>query len=194
MSDDTRPDAGDPTPDTPRPAMPEAPGTTPGAADAMEAPGTTTPGAATPPSTGGSQGAWGPPGAAPGGLAATPTPTAGASDSRQMAMFAHLSAILTSFIGLPFLGPLVMWLVKKDQDPYVGEHAREALNFSITFSVVSYIGVVVGTILSFILIGIPILLAVGLYVIAALVLAIVAGIKANNGEHYRYPLSFRLVR
>lgn len=109
------------------------------------------------------------------------------SDARQWAMIAHLSA-LVGFI-IPFgnvIGPLVVWQIKKDM-PFVEEQGKEALNFQITV----IIAVIACFILSFIAIGLLLLPIVG---IGALVLTIIAGIKANSGEHYQYPLTIRMIK
>jgi hypothetical protein len=109
-------------------------------------------------------------------------------NSRQLAMFAHLSAILTGFIG-----PLVFYLVKKDEDPFVGDQSREALNFNL--SVLIYVlGItVVSFILMIVLIGFLTFFLVFPVMIGALVLQIIAGVAANRGEWYRYPLTIRMV-
>ena len=70
---------------------------------------------------------------------------------------------------------------------YVRAHAVESLNFNLTWLLYAVIGVV----LAFLLIGIPILIALG---IAYLVLVIIASVRANNGEFFRYPLTIRFVR
>lgn len=110
------------------------------------------------------------------------------SESRNWAMATHLTALLGGFAGgLPaFVGPLVIWLMKRDQDGFIAEHAKEALNFNL--SVLLY--ALISFVLSFILIGIPFLIAIG---IAWLVLTIMAAIRASNGEGYRYPLTIRFV-
>jgi uncharacterized Tic20 family protein len=132
-----------------------------------------------------------------------PAPTGAASgisaEERQWAMFAHLSALLGGLVtsavggwGL-FLGPLVIWLMKKETMPFVSDQAKEALNFNITVSALF----VVLLILSFLTLGIgflitlPIMLIVGL---AALVLIIIAAIKSNQGIAYRYPFAVRLIK
>ena len=131
----------------------------------------------------------------------TPPPPAGAppQDERQWAMFAHLSALLggllTSAIGGWgfFLGPLVIWLMKKDSMPFVADQAKEALNFNITVSAIFLVLLILGVLtlgLGFLL-TVPIMLVVGL---AALVLIIIAAIKANEGVAYRYPFALRLVK
>ena len=130
-----------------------------------------------------------------------PPPPAGAppQDERQWAMFAHLSALLggllTSAIGGWgfFLGPLVIWLMKKDSMPFVADQAKEALNFNITVSAIFLVLLILGVLtlgLGFLL-TVPIILVVGL---AALVLIIIAAIKANEGVAYRYPFALRLVK
>jgi uncharacterized Tic20 family protein len=98
------------------------------------------------------------------------------------ALLCHLS----TFIGMPFLLPLVVYLAMKGDSPYVAENAREALNFHL--SLVIYVLCCVP--LTFILIGIPLMVAIGF---ASLVFAIVAAIKASDGGCYRYPLTLRLV-
>ena len=114
-------------------------------------------------------------------------------------MFAHLSALagglLTSAIGGWgfFLGPLVIWLMKKDTMPFVADQAKEALNFNITVSAIFLVLLVLSLVtlgIGFI-ITLPIMLIVG---IAALVLIIMAAIKANDGIAYRYPFTIRLIK
>src|SRR5690606_2858676 len=130
-----------------------------------------------------------------------PPPPAGAPsrEERQWAMFAHLSALvgglLTSAIGGWgfFIGPLVIWLMKKDEMPFAGEQAKEALNFNITVSAIFLILLIL-TIVSLglgAILTLPIMLVVG---IGALVLIIMAAIKANDGVAYRYPLTVRLIK
>ena len=107
---------------------------------------------------------------------------------RQWAMFCHFAA----FAGLliPFgnlLGPLVVWQPKRDFDPFVDDQGKEALNFHITVSIAA----LVCMLLALVVIGFLLLPLLGL---AALVLTIIAGIKANEGQAYRYPFSWRLVK
>jgi uncharacterized protein len=93
---------------------------------------------------------------------------------------------LSFFVGLPFLLPLVVYLAMRKESAYVGENAREALNFHISVLIYSLCCVP----LVFLVIGIPLLIIVGL---ASLILAVVAAIKASDGQCYRYPLTLRLV-
>ena len=124
-----------------------------------------------------------------------PPPPSGSpgAEERQWAMFAHLSAIVAAVVGLSFLGPLVIWLIKKDTMPFVDDQGKEALNFNIMLLIVFAILWA----LTFVTFGIGILLTGPLTFIigvAALVLVIMAGIKANEGVAYRYPFSLRLIK
>ena len=115
-------------------------------------------------------------------------------------MFAHLSAlvggILTSgwagSIGC-FIGPLIIWLVKKDTMPFVDDQGKEALNFNITVGIAFF----VLFLLAVLTLGIGLIIAVPLWIIigiAWLVFTIIAAIKANEGVAYRYPFTLRLVK
>ena len=126
----------------------------------------------------------------------TPTPPPGTeSQARTWNMLCHLSA-LAGFI-IPFgniLGPLLVWQIKKNEIPSVNVHGKAALNFQITVTLAAFVGVVVAVILSFFCVGfllVPLVILIGL---AGLVFAIIAGIKANNGEDYKYPFSFQLIK
>ena len=105
---------------------------------------------------------------------------------RQWAMFAHLAAF-AGFV-IPFgniIGPLIVWQMKKDM-PFVDNQGKEALNFQITVS----IAVLLCMILMLVLIG---FLLLPLVLIGAFIMTIIAAIKANNGEDYRYPIAIRLI-
>ncbi|HEY3366288.1 MAG TPA: DUF4870 domain-containing protein [Symbiobacteriaceae bacterium] len=98
-----------------------------------------------------------------------------------MALLAHL---LSLFFG--FIPPLVVYLVKKDQSAFAGEHAKEALNFQLSM-IIYYLG---AGILVILLVGI---LLLPLLYIFSLIFIIIATIKAANGEMYRYPLTIRFI-
>lgn len=109
-------------------------------------------------------------------------------ESRMWAMLAHLSS-LSGFI-IPFgniIGPLVIWLIKRDEMTFVDDQAKEALNFNISMTIYGLISAV----LVIVVVGFLMLAVLG---IAWLVLAIMAAIKANEGVAYRYPLTLRLVK
>jgi uncharacterized protein len=108
-------------------------------------------------------------------------------DERTWAMIAHLSAFVGVVIPLGnIIAPLVIWLVKRDQSPFVADHAKEALNFNITVGIAA----IVCTVLVIVLIGFVLWIALAIY---WLVMTIVAAIKANEGLTYRYPFTLRLV-
>lgn len=116
-------------------------------------------------------------------VAATP-----GQEARQWAMFCHFAA----FIGLVFpfgslLGPLIVWQLKRESDPFVDAQGKEALNFQITVALAMF----VSFLLMLVVIGFFLL---GLVCLAALVLTIIAGIKANEGKAYRYPFCLRLIK
>lgn len=108
-------------------------------------------------------------------------------DERTWAMLCHLST-LAGFV-IPFgniAGPLVIWLIKKDEFFLVDDQGKEALNFQISMTIY----VIASIILMLLLIGIPLLVGLGLF---DLIVTVIAAIKANDGVKYRYPLSIRFV-
>lgn len=102
-------------------------------------------------------------------------------DERNLAMLAHLLGIFSGFVG-----PLVLWLVKRDEAGFVGEQTREALNFQITIA----IAMVASFLLKIVLIGI---LLVPLILLVNFVFCILAAIAASKGSAYRYPFALRLI-
>ena len=109
-------------------------------------------------------------------------------DERTWGMVAHLAAL--GFFVLPFgniIGPLIVWLVKRDHSAFVAMHAKEALNFNITV----LIGALVCCVLFAFSIGILFGAVLGVF---WLILTIIAALKANEGLAYRYPFSVRLVK
>ena len=135
---------------------------------------------------------------------AVPAPEAPAgapsAEERQWAMFAHLSALLGGLvtsgwagnIGF-FIGPLVIWLMKKDTMPFVNDQAKEALNFAITISI-AFLVLMILTVMTFFVgavLTVPLMLVIG---VTALVFIIIAAMKANEGIAYRYPFALRLVK
>jgi uncharacterized Tic20 family protein len=131
-------------------------------------------------------------------VAATPAshPSGIGADERQWAMLAHLSALLgyllTGSVG-GFLGPLIVWLMKKDTMPFVDQQGKEALNFSISICIAFalLIAFSVMTLGIGLIITLPAFLVVALY---ALVFTIIASVKANEGVAYRYPIAIRLIK
>lgn len=105
------------------------------------------------------------------------TPPTG--DEKTLALLAHLITFVSTF-----LGPLIIYLVKKDESDFVSDHAKESLNFQITVALVCLI-------LFISIIGILLLWAVG---IIAVILVIVATIRASEGKVYRYPFCLRIIK
>jgi uncharacterized Tic20 family protein len=106
---------------------------------------------------------------------------------RTWGMFCHLSALAAFVFPLGnIFGPLIIWLVKKDESPFVDDQGKESLNFQISFTIYC----IFAAILAVIFIGIILLIALG---IAFLILVILAAIKANEGEEFRYPFTIRLI-
>lgn len=106
-------------------------------------------------------------------------------EARQWAMFCHFAAFLC-FI-FPFgnlIGPLIVWQIKRESDPFIDRQGKEAMNFQITVT----LAILVSCLLMLVVIGFFLL---GLVSIGALVLTIIAGIKANEGQEYRYPFTWR---
>ncbi len=114
------------------------------------------------------------------------TPAAADANARQWAMLAHLSALAGLVIGFNWLGPLLVYLVKRDEHPFIADQSREALNFNLSV----FIGVLISVVLVLVVVGFFLLTAIG---IAWLILTVIAGVRAGNGEAYRYPLSIRFV-
>jgi len=110
------------------------------------------------------------------------------TQERTWGLIVHLSA-LAGFI-VPFghiIGPLVVWLIKKDESPIVDDQGKEAINFQISMTLYA----VIAAILILVIIGIFLLIGIG---ILDIVLVIIAAVKANAGEKFRYPLTIRFIR
>lgn len=103
-------------------------------------------------------------------------------DARMWGMLCHLLGLFTSFVG-----PLIIWLLKKEEDPFIDNQGKEALNFQITVVIAS----IVSGLLTFICIGVFLAIAVG---IVDIIFCIMAAVKANGGEAYRYPVSIRFIK
>ena len=105
------------------------------------------------------------------------------------ATFCHVGA-LSLYIGIPFgniIVPLVLWLMRKNEFPFVDEQGKESLNFQISMTIY---GIVAG-ILAFALIG---FLIIPILIVIDVILVIIAIVKTNKGEHYRYPITIRIIK
>jgi len=110
-------------------------------------------------------------------------------DARMWAMICHLAGL--AGIVIPFVGsivaPLVVWQIKKDDYPFVDEQGKEAVNFQISMTIYGLIAAV----LAFMCVGFVLLPAVAVF---DLIFLLIAAVKANNGHHYRYPLTIRFIK
>jgi uncharacterized Tic20 family protein len=107
--------------------------------------------------------------------------------SKDACTFGMLAHLLGAIIG--FLGPLIIWLIKKDEHPFVDDQGKEALNFHLTLLIV-YAGLVI---VSFVTCGIGALLYPFVYLVQ-IIFGIIGAVKANGGELYRYPFNIRMIQ
>lgn len=110
-------------------------------------------------------------------------------DEKQWGMFAHLAALATFILPVAgnVIGPLIIYLIKKDEYEFVNDQGKEVLNFQITWSIIFIISAIL------IIVGIGILMLVG-FGLAWLVLVIVGSVAASNGQYYRYPFTIRFLQ
>jgi uncharacterized protein len=144
------------------------------------------------------EGTWSPPAGSGGGDWGTPQPHPSglSSDVRNWGLAAHLSAYLGAWVALAFLGPLVVWLLKREEHPFIDHHAKEALNFNISFLLYGIVGGVIAIPIGLLTLGIgliPIVLVALVLVVIWLIFPILAAVKAANGEGYRYPFTIRFI-
>ena len=107
---------------------------------------------------------------------------------RTWAMFCHLGALAGYFF--PFgnvIAPLIIWQIKKSESELIDDQGKESLNFQISIA----IGYIVSAVLVFVLIGFLLLAALGIF---NLVMIIIASMKANEGQRYRYPVCIRFIK
>jgi uncharacterized Tic20 family protein len=112
-----------------------------------------------------------------------------AKKAQTWGMLCHLTA-LSMFIGVPFgnlIGPLVVWLIKKNDYPTVDRQGKESLNFQISMIIYS----IIAGLLCFIFIG---FLLLALLIIIDLVLVIKASVRTSNGQEYLYPFTIRFLK
>ncbi len=110
------------------------------------------------------------------------------SNERLWAMLTHLSS-LTGFFTIigSLMAPLIVWQIQKDKSAFVEHHGKEAVNFNITIILASAVAFV----LFLLLVGLVLIWIVGA---VWLIFTIIAAVKANNGEYYRYPLTIRFIK
>lgn len=99
-------------------------------------------------------------------------------EARMWGMLCHLAGLV------PILGPLFVWLVKKDEDAFADEQGKQALNFGVSM-------LIYGVVLCLTIVGILFLPALG---IVYVIFVAVAAVKASNGQSYRYPIAIRFIK
>jgi uncharacterized Tic20 family protein len=115
----------------------------------------------------------------PPSLPADPVPT---QDEKNLGLIMHV----LSLVGFSLIGPLIVWLVKKDESPFINAQGRELLNFQLSFLIYAIVCIP----LCFVLIGIPLLIIVGL---ASFILTIIGLVKATEGKIYRFPVTIKML-
>ncbi|MEM8781607.1 MAG: DUF4870 domain-containing protein [Planctomycetota bacterium] len=105
-------------------------------------------------------------------------------DAKNMAMLAHLLGAILSV-----LGALIIWIIKKDDHPFIDQEGKEAVNFQLTI----FFGYLLLIPISIITCGFGSFLYLPVFILA-LVLGIVAALKAKEGVAYKYPFAIRLIK
>ncbi len=118
------------------------------------------------------------------------------SAENSLAVVMHLLGF--AWFVFPFYGnilaPLVLWLIKRGESPFLDRVGKEALNFQISFSIYISVAIAVGTVLLIFLIGILFYFLAAAIWVAWVVLMIVGAVKTSNGEEYKYPFTIRLLQ
>ncbi|MGJ8654009.1 MAG: DUF4870 domain-containing protein [Opitutaceae bacterium] len=128
-------------------------------------------------------------------------PTIEKKPDNTMPMLCHLLA-LTGLLGIPFgniLGPLIIWLVKKEENPAVDEAGKESINFQVSVMIYGFALFLVGIPMAFIpfanMLFIPLLVLAGIgLMIGSIVLTVIAALKASEGVDYAYPYTIRFLK
>src|SRR5438552_7964794 len=116
------------------------------------------------------------------------TTTSASSSVRTWCILAHATALVGFLVPVAghIVGPLIIWLAKRQDSPEIDAHGKESINFQISMVIWNAIALI----LCLVLIGIPILI---LLHILNIIFVIIASIQASEGKLYRYPLAIRLI-
>ena len=118
----------------------------------------------------------------------TLNPSSLSKEEKNWAMFCHLSGLAGILIPLGnIIAPLIIWVLKRDEMPFLNDQGKEALNFQISVTIYLF----VSAILILVIVGIFLLIAIGLF---STIFTIIAAINAADGKKYRYPLTIRLIQ
>jgi uncharacterized protein len=111
-------------------------------------------------------------------------------DEKSWGMYAHLAALAGLVVpGGSLVGPLIVWMIKKDEMPFVDRHGKEEVNFQLNILILALITIPI-VLITF---GIAFFLPIAVGILGA-VMPVIAGMKANNGEEYQYPYIVRLIK
>ena len=108
---------------------------------------------------------------------------------RNIAMLCHVAAF-AGYIGIPFgniVGPLLVWLIKREESPFIDAHGKEALNFQLSATIYA----IISALLIVIIVGIFLLVALVAFVV---IVTIMAAVRASNGQYHRYPLTIKFIK
>ncbi len=109
------------------------------------------------------------------------------ANAKQWGMIAHLSALVQLLTIPTILGPLLVWLLKKQEHPFIDDQGKEATNFHLTVLIAALVlSPTLCIMIGFVLIP--------LLALVALIFSIIGGLKANEGIAYRYPWTLRLIK
>lgn len=107
---------------------------------------------------------------------------------RNWAMLCHIASFSAIFTGIGMIvGPLIVWLLKKEEHPFIDEQGKEALNFNISITIY----MIASAILILVVIGVLLLIVISIF---WFVITIIAAVNASSGNHYQYPLTIRFVK
>ncbi len=118
-------------------------------------------------------------------------------DDKTYAVLMHLSVL--AHLVLPYISlaiPIIMWLTRKDRSVFIDDHGREAINFQISVTIYSFVLPIIGVIIMFLTLGLGVILLIPLvflpYVLA-IVGMVMAIVRTNKGEYFRYPMTIRFL-
>lgn len=116
---------------------------------------------------------------------AAPAPSPTGTPSKEECTMAMLIYILAIFTG--WLGPLIIWLIKKDSSAFINDQGKEVINFQITF----FLAYIVSALLIFVVIGCVLVPAL---IVCSLIFCIMGAMAASKGQRYRFPFAIRLIK
>jgi uncharacterized protein len=127
-----------------------------------------------------------------------PQTSAPASDEHTWALVLHLSALLHllggTLPGTNILGPLVIWLLKRSDSPYLDEVGKRVLNFQISWAIYFTVAWLVAGMLMIVFVGFLLVPLIAIAFIAWLVFTIIGAVRQSNRESYEFPLTIQFLK